>query len=120
VEVEAAASWTCPHCHRRKPIKDRRRRHVRTTFGDVVVCASVPPLYLPRWATSHRVAVVPGAAARSTPEYAYLLAKLGARMPYRRAVTLLRALHPAAPFGHLIPDFRFGRGTLSRRTGVAP
>jgi hypothetical protein len=32
--------------------------------------------------------------ARTAPEYAYLLAKWGSRMPYRRAATLLRALLP--------------------------
>jgi hypothetical protein len=31
---------------------------------------------------------------RATPEYTYLLAKWGARMPYRRATTLMRALLP--------------------------
>jgi hypothetical protein len=37
VEVESAAWWTCPHCRERKRVKDRRRRRVRTAFGQVEV-----------------------------------------------------------------------------------
>ena len=95
VEVEAAAWWTCSHCHQRKRIKDRRRRRLRTTFGQVEVscrryhrctCRGGRPGI--EWPL--RLAL----PARATPEYAYLLAKWGARMPYWRAAALLRALLP--------------------------
>jgi hypothetical protein len=95
VEVEAAAWWICPHCQQRKRIKDRRQRRVRSTFGEVVVCCR----------RYHHCTCVGGRPriewplrralpARSTPEFAYLLATWGSRMPYRRAATLLRALLP--------------------------
>jgi hypothetical protein len=94
VEVEAATWWICPHCQRRKRIKDRRRQHVRTIFGDVVVCCRYHHCTClggrPRIEWPLRRAL----PARSTPEYAHLLAKWGARMPYRRAASLLRALLP--------------------------
>ena len=95
VEVEAAAWWTCPHCHQRKRIKDRRRRRLRTTFGQVEVscrryhrctCRGGRPGI--EWPLGQAM------PTRATPEYAYLLAKWGARMPYRRATTLMRALLP--------------------------
>src|SRR5581483_1614587 len=37
IEVEATAWSTFRHCQRRKRIKDRRRRCLRTIFGEVVV-----------------------------------------------------------------------------------
>jgi hypothetical protein len=95
VEVEAAAWWTCPHCHQRKRIKDRRRRRVRTTFGEVVVCCRRYHSCTCRGARPRIEWPLRRALpARATPEYAYLLAKWGSRMSYRRAAGLLRALLP--------------------------
>jgi hypothetical protein len=84
-----------PHCHQRKRIKDRRRRRLRTAFGQVEVscrryhrctCRGGRPGI--EWPLGDAM------PTRATPEYAYLLAKWGARMPYRRATTLMRALLP--------------------------
>jgi hypothetical protein len=95
IEVEAAAWSTCRHCQRRKRIKDRRRPGLRTLFGEVVV-----------WCRRYHFCTCRGGRprvewplrdalpTRTTPQFAYLLAKWGARMPYRRAATLLRALLP--------------------------
>ena len=75
-------------CHQRKRIKDRRSRRVRTTFGQVEVscrryhrctCRGGRPGI--EWPLRQAL------PARATPECAYLLAKWGARMPYRRAAT---------------------------------
>ena len=77
VEVEAAAWWICPHCHQRKRIKDRRRRRVRTTFGEVEV--SVAAITVARASAADRASSGRwvGDADAGTPEYAYLLAKWG-------------------------------------------
>ena len=95
VEAEAAAWWKCPHCHQPKRIKDRRSRRVRTTFGEVVVsCRRYHSCICrggrPRIEWPLRRAL----PARATPEYSYLLAKWGGRMPYRRAAAYMRALLP--------------------------
>lgn len=95
VEVEAAAHWTCPACQRRKRIKDRRQRRVRSLFGTVIVacrryhscaCRGARPRI--EWPLARAL------PARVTPEYAYLLAKWGSRLPYRQAATVLRTLLP--------------------------
>ena len=95
VEVEAAAWWMCPHCHQRKRIKDRRRRRLRTAFGQVEVSCR---RYHRCTCRSGRLGIEwplgDAMPTRATPEYAYLLAKWGARTPYRRATTLMRALLP--------------------------
>ncbi|MDT5283607.1 MAG: hypothetical protein QOJ20_4802 [Mycobacterium sp.] len=95
VDVEAAAWATCPHCQHRKRIKDRRRRRLRTTFGQVEVsCRRYHRCTCRGGRLGIEWPLGDGMPTRATPEYAYLLAKWGARMPYRRATTLMRALLP--------------------------
>lgn len=95
VEVEAAAWWPCPHCHQRKRIKDQRRRRLRTTFGQVEVSCRRYHRCTCRGGRPGIEWPLGGAMpTRATPEYTYLLAKWGARMPYRRATTLMCALLP--------------------------
>ena len=78
VEVEAAAWWSCPHCHQRKRIEDQRRRRLRTTFGQVEVscrryhrctCRGGRPGI--EWPLGEAM------PTRATPEYTYLLAEVG-------------------------------------------
>ena len=84
------------YCHRRRrceasrPIKDKRARRLLTLFGTVNVSA---PRFEPcRCAVTCRQTLSPVSEImpdRCTPEYARIVAKMGASVPYRRARTLL-------------------------------
>jgi hypothetical protein len=85
---------TCPGCHRRRHLKDHRRRCFHTVFGRLVVDA-------PRFdgcrhcgerrSTSPVSELLP---ERVSPELRHLQAKLAAQLPYRQAAALLDELLP--------------------------
>jgi hypothetical protein len=95
VEALQSAHRKCLHCGRQQPIKDRRRRCLRTTFG--VVRVSCRRYFRCRCQGGKRVTVwpLPGRqASGTTPELQYLFADWGSKMPYRRAATVLQGLLP--------------------------
>jgi hypothetical protein len=85
----------CPRCGAQRPLKDRRPRQLRSLFGVVAVRA---PRFAPcRCSPGHRPILSPIGEImpdRCTPEYERTLAEMGARLPYRRARSLLDDLFP--------------------------
>jgi hypothetical protein len=85
----------CQRCRAKRPLKDRRARRLRSLFGVVEVHA---PRFAPcRYSVSLRGTLSPVAEImpdRCTLEYERILAEMGARLPYRRATTLLDELFP--------------------------
>jgi hypothetical protein len=85
----------CPRCGVSRPIKDRRSRTPMTLFRDVRVDA---PRFAPcRCGVVSRRTISPLAELmpdRCTPEYEYILARMGALLPYARAVALMREFLP--------------------------
>jgi hypothetical protein len=89
-EVFCRERRLCQGCGSRRPIKDRRSRRLTTLFGTIRVDA-------PRFAPCHcgiasRRTIGPLAELipdRCTPEYERVLAKMGALVPYGRAVSLM-------------------------------
>ena len=94
-EEHCQARRRCPRCGWQRPLKDRRRRRLRSLFGTVEVRA-------PRFGPCHcsvtlRTTISPVTEImpdRCTPEYERVLAKLGALLPYRRARALLEDFFP--------------------------
>ena len=99
----------CPRCGKQRPLKDRRRRQLRSLFGTVEVCA---PRFEPcRCSLTLRTVLSPVQEImpdRCTPEYERVLAEFGALLPYRRARTLLGTFFPVGD----LPTI----DTLQRRT----
>jgi len=89
VAFQAEVRRKCAVCGEPKRIKDYRRRTLRTLFGAI-------PIRCPRYQgcaclEGHARVDWPLDSAlpeRHTPEFAYVLAKLGSTMPYRKAVAL--------------------------------
>jgi hypothetical protein len=85
----------CQRCRAKRPLKDRRPRRLRSLFGVVEVHA---PRFAPRrCSVSLRGTLSPAAEImpdRCTLEYERILAEMGARLPYRHAITLLDELFP--------------------------
>ena len=84
----------CPRCHRRRHLKDYRRRRFDTVFGGLVVRA--PRLDGCRHC-EERLAVSPVSGLlpeQVSPELLRLQVKLAAQLPYRQAATLLDELLP--------------------------
>jgi hypothetical protein len=110
VNVESVIWGLCTHCHRVLRIKHRRMRRLRTVFGIVdIVCRRVirctcrggKPWVL--WPLGRM------GLKRSTPELAFLLAKWGSKVPYRRAAELLSEFLP-------LSDRSLSHSTLRRHT----
>jgi hypothetical protein len=92
---QAAAGRTCQLCGRSRRIKDYRERMLRTLFGEIFIrcpryagCVCLGTRARAEWPLHGAM------PDRHTPEFVYLLAKLGSAMPYRKAVALLRELLP--------------------------
>jgi hypothetical protein len=92
---QATAGRKCPHCGERKRIKDYRHRKLRTLFGAIPIrcpryqgCVCLGAYARADWPLSNAL------PERHTPEFVYLLAKLGSAMPYRKAIALLHELLP--------------------------
>ena len=85
----------CPRCGAKRPLKDRRPRHLRSLFGVVEVHA---PRFIPCRCSEipHKILSPVGEIMpdRCTPEYERTVAKMGALLPYRRARTFLEDLFP--------------------------
>ena len=85
----------CPRCRSERPLKDVRTRRLLSVFGTVDVRA---PRFAPcRCAVTCRRTLSPVAEImpdRCTPEYEYLVAKLGSLLPYRRARAMLSEFLP--------------------------
>jgi hypothetical protein len=83
----------CVHCGKPKPIKNVRTKCVQTVFGafrfrgrryKACGCCADPNGYRQEFPLGE---IIP---RRTTPEVRYLLAELGARMPYRAASQILK------------------------------
>jgi hypothetical protein len=85
----------CQRCGALRPLKDQRSRRLVSLFGTVEVRA---PRFTPcRCAVTCRRTLNPVAEImpdRCTPEYERTIAKMGSRLPYRRARTLLAEFLP--------------------------
>jgi hypothetical protein len=85
----------CDHCGTQRPLKDFRRRRLRSLFGVVEVRA---PRFRPcRCGVASRRTITPVAEIlpdRCTPEYERTLAKMGSLLPYGRARALLDEFFP--------------------------
>jgi hypothetical protein len=83
-----------PRCHRRRHLKDHRRRRLDTVFGRLAVRA--PRFDGCRHCGERRITspvseLLPG---RVSPELRHLQAQLAAQLPYRQAAALLDELLP--------------------------
>ena len=87
----------CPRCHRRRHLKDYRRRRFDTVFGKLAVRA--PRFDGCRHCGEGLIAspVSELLPERISPERRHLQAKLTAQLPYRQAAALLDELY--AMFG---------------------
>jgi hypothetical protein len=87
----------CAHCGSQRPLKDLRGRRLLSVFGMVDVKAS---RFLPcQCAVTRRQTLNPVAEImpdRCTPEYEYIVAKMGSLLPYARGRTLLSEFLPLA------------------------
>jgi hypothetical protein len=93
--LQAAAGRACQLCGKDRRIKDYRERMLRTLFGEIFIrcprfagCACLGTRARPEWPLHEAM------PDRHTPEFVYMLAKLGSAMPYRKAVALLQELLP--------------------------
>jgi hypothetical protein len=87
----------CPRCHRRRHLKDYRRRRFDTVFGKLAVRA---PRFDGCRHCGERLIASPVSELlpeRVSPELRHLQAKLAAQLPYRQAAALLDELY--AMFG---------------------
>ena len=85
----------CQRCGASRPIKDHRSRRLMTVFGEVEVDA--PRFAAWRCGLTLRGTLSPLAEFmpdRCTPEYERVLARMGALLPYGRAVTLMSEFLP--------------------------
>jgi hypothetical protein len=94
-EEHCQARRRCCRCGARRPLKDRRRRRLRSLFGVVEVRAArfapCPCSASLRRTLAPVTEIMPD---RCTSEYERALAEMGARQPYRRACALLAHLFP--------------------------
>src|SRR3712207_973466 len=85
----------CDRCGAPRPLKDRRPRRLTSLFGVVEVHA---PRFGPcRCGVACRRSITPVAEImpdRCTPEYERVVAAVGAALPYRRALALLKEFFP--------------------------
>src|SRR5215213_6799374 len=85
----------CDRCGVQRPLKDLRTRRLVSLFGVVAVRA---PRFGPcRCGVACRRAITPVAEVmpdRCTPEYERAVAAMGAALPYRRALALLKEFFP--------------------------
>ena len=85
----------CQRCGASRPIKDHRSRRLMTVFGEVEVDA--PRFAACRCGLRLRRTLSPLTELmpdRCTPEYERVLARMGALLPYGRAVTLMSEFLP--------------------------
>jgi hypothetical protein len=95
VAIQAAARRVCPFCGRNRRIKDYRERLLRSLFGEILIrCPRYVGCECRETKTRAEWPLQGAMPNRHTPEFVYLLAKLGSAMPYRKAVALLRELLP--------------------------
>jgi len=94
-EVFCREQRLCGGCDARRPIKDRRTRRLTTLFGTALIDA---PRFDPcRCGIASRRMISPVTELmpdRCTPEYERVLAKMGALLPYGRAVALIAEFLP--------------------------
>jgi hypothetical protein len=85
----------CDRCGAPRPLKDLRPRRLTSLFGVVEVCA---PRFGPcRCGVACRRSITPVAEImpdRCTPEYERVVAAMGAALPYRCALALLKEFFP--------------------------
>ena len=84
----------CPRCHRRRHLKDYRRRRFDTVFGRLVVSA---PRFDGCRHCGERLVASPVSELlpeRVSPELRHLQAELAVQLPYRQAAALLEELLP--------------------------
>jgi hypothetical protein len=100
----------CPHCQEQRPLKDIGTRRLISLFGTVEVHA---PRFKPcRCSVTSRCTLAPTAEImpdRCTIEHERIVAKLGARMPYRRTRGFLAEFFPV---GDDVPEVE----TIRQRT----
>src|SRR5215210_8969166 len=98
VDEHCRSRRRCDRCGAQRPLKDRRPRRLISLFGVVEVRA---PRFDPcRCGVACRRSITPAAEVmpdRCTPEYERVVAAMGAALPYRRALALLREFFPLAP-----------------------
>jgi hypothetical protein len=95
VDEHCRSRRRCDRCGAQRPLKDWRPRRLASLFGVVAVQA---PRFDPcRCGIACRRSITPAAEVmpdRCTPEYERVVAALGAALPYRRALALLKEFFP--------------------------
>ena len=95
VDEHCRSRRRCDRCGAQRPLKDLRARRLVSLFGVVEVRA---PRFGPcRCGVACRRSLTPVAEImpdRCTPEYERVVAALGAALPYRRALALLKEFFP--------------------------
>jgi hypothetical protein len=95
VDEHCRSRRRCDRCGTQRPLKDLRPRRLTSLFGVVEVRA---PRFGPcRCGVACRRSITPAAEVmpdRCTPEYERVVAAMGAALPYRRALTLLKEFFP--------------------------
>ena len=95
VDEHCRSRRRCDRCGTQRPLKDLRPRRLISLFGVVEVRA---PRFGPcRCGVACRRSITPAAEVmpdRCTPEYERVVAAMGAALPYRRALTLLKEFFP--------------------------
>jgi len=95
VDEHCRSRRRCDRCGAPRPLKDLRPRRLTSLFGVVEVRA---PRFGPcRCGVACRRSITPAAEVmpdRCTPEYERVVAAMGAALPYRRALTLLKEFFP--------------------------
>src|SRR5215218_7899276 len=95
VEEHCRNRRRCDRCGASRPLKDLRPRRLTSLFGVVEVRA---PRFGPcRCGVACRRSITPAAEVmpdRCTPEYERVVAAMGAALPYRRALALLKEFFP--------------------------
>ena len=113
----------CDYCGAQRPLKDFRRRRLKSLYGVLDVRA---PRFDPcRCGVASRRTITPVAEImpdRCTPEYERTLAKMGSVLPYRRAGSLLDEFFPLgdAPEVETIRQRTLRVGARLERAAVAP
>jgi hypothetical protein len=95
VDAHCRGRRRCDRCGAQRPLKDWRPRRLTSLFGVVELRA---PRFDPcRCGVACRRAITPVAEImpdRCTPEYERVVAAMGAALPYRRALALLKEFFP--------------------------
>ena len=85
VAIQAAARRVCPVCGRNRRIKDYRERLLRSLFGEILIrCPRYVGCECRETKTRAEWPLQGAMPNRHTPEFVYLLAKLGSAMPIGR------------------------------------